>query len=62
MAIVLIRVDERLVHGQVVIGWGSRLPSHSTVSRKRVKAFFCVGWLCCSLEEVVVLIIGTRCL
>ena len=25
MAIVLIRVDERLIHGQVVIGWGSRL-------------------------------------
>lgn len=25
MAIVLYRVDERLIHGQVVIGWGSQL-------------------------------------
>ena len=25
MSIVLCRVDERLVHGQVVIGWGSRM-------------------------------------
>lgn len=25
MAIVLYRVDERLIHGQVVVGWGSRL-------------------------------------
>ena len=25
MAIALYRVDERLIHGQVVIGWGSRL-------------------------------------
>jgi mannose/fructose/N-acetylgalactosamine-specific phosphotransferase system component IIB len=25
MAIVLLRIDERLIHGQVVVGWGSRL-------------------------------------
>lgn len=25
MAIVLYRIDERLIHGQVVVGWGSRL-------------------------------------
>lgn len=25
MAILLYRVDERLIHGQVVVGWGSRL-------------------------------------
>ena len=25
MAIVLLRVDERLIHGQVVVGWGNRL-------------------------------------
>lgn len=25
MAIVLYRVDERLIHGQVVVGWGNRL-------------------------------------
>ena len=25
MAIVLFRVDERLIHGQVVVGWGTRL-------------------------------------
>lgn len=25
MGIVLFRVDERLIHGQVVVGWGSRL-------------------------------------
>lgn len=25
MAIVLLRVDERLIHGQVVVGWGSSL-------------------------------------
>jgi len=25
MTIVLFRVDERLIHGQVVVGWGSRL-------------------------------------
>ncbi|MEE8146702.1 MAG: PTS sugar transporter subunit IIB [Longimicrobiales bacterium] len=25
MAIVLYRIDERLIHGQVVIGWGTRL-------------------------------------
>ena len=25
MAIVLYRIDERLVHGQVVVGWGSKL-------------------------------------
>ncbi len=25
MAIVLYRVDERLIHGQVVVGWGTRL-------------------------------------
>lgn len=25
MAVVLFRVDERLIHGQVVVGWGSRL-------------------------------------
>lgn len=25
MAIVLLRVDERLIHGQVVVGWGTRL-------------------------------------
>lgn len=25
MSVVLFRVDERLIHGQVVVGWGSRL-------------------------------------
>lgn len=25
MSLVLLRVDERLIHGQVVVGWGSRL-------------------------------------
>ena len=25
MSIVLIRVDERLIHGQVIVGWGERL-------------------------------------
>ncbi len=25
MSIVLFRIDERLIHGQVVVGWGSRL-------------------------------------
>lgn len=25
MAVVLFRVDERLIHGQVVVGWGTRL-------------------------------------
>ena len=25
MPIVLFRVDERLIHGQVVVGWGSKL-------------------------------------
>jgi PTS system mannose-specific IIB component/fructoselysine and glucoselysine-specific PTS system IIB component len=25
MSIVLFRVDERLIHGQVVVGWGERL-------------------------------------
>jgi mannose/fructose/N-acetylgalactosamine-specific phosphotransferase system component IIB len=28
MPIVLYRVDERLIHGQVVIGWGSQLQPH----------------------------------
>ena len=28
MSIVLYRVDERLVHGQVVLGWGSQLLPH----------------------------------
>jgi hypothetical protein len=39
------------------IGWGRRLPSHSTVSRKRVKAFFLPAAAGdCSLEEAVVVI------
>lgn len=28
MAIVLYRVDERLIHGQVVLGWGGQLLPH----------------------------------
>ena len=32
MAILLFRVDDRLIHGQVVLGWGSRLhPTHYLV-------------------------------
>ena len=32
MAILLFRVDERLIHGQVVVGWGTRLhPDHIVV-------------------------------
>lgn len=31
MPVVLYRVDERLVHGQVVIGWGSQLRPHRYV-------------------------------
>ena len=32
MAIVLLRVDERLIHGQVVLGWGNQLrPDHYVV-------------------------------
>lgn len=32
MGIVLLRVDERLIHGQVVVGWGSQLrPDHYVV-------------------------------
>ena len=31
MTIVLYRVDERLIHGQVVLGWGSQLHPHRIV-------------------------------
>ncbi len=32
MTIALLRVDERLIHGQVTVGWGTRLnPSHYVV-------------------------------
>lgn len=32
MSVVLFRVDERLIHGQVVLGWGARLhPDHIVV-------------------------------
>jgi len=31
MAIVLYRIDERLIHGQVVLGWGDRLHPHRYV-------------------------------
>ncbi|CAN5703215.1 PTS sugar transporter subunit IIB [soil metagenome] len=31
MPIVLIRVDERLIHGQVVVGWGGRLQADRIV-------------------------------
>lgn len=31
MSVVLFRVDERLIHGQVVVGWGSQLHPHVIV-------------------------------
>jgi mannose/fructose/N-acetylgalactosamine-specific phosphotransferase system component IIB len=31
MPIVLLRVDERLIHGQVVVGWGNQLHPHCIV-------------------------------
>lgn len=31
MSVVLYRVDERLIHGQVVVGWGARLRPHRIV-------------------------------
>jgi PTS system mannose-specific IIB component/fructoselysine and glucoselysine-specific PTS system IIB component len=31
MSVVLFRVDERLIHGQVVVGWGSQLHPHRMV-------------------------------
>ncbi|MGH7468822.1 MAG: PTS system mannose/fructose/N-acetylgalactosamine-transporter subunit IIB [Longimicrobiales bacterium] len=31
MSIVLFRVDERLIHGQVVVGWGTQLRPHRIV-------------------------------
>ena len=31
MPLVLLRVDERLIHGQVVVGWGERLRPHCMV-------------------------------
>ncbi|HKY61503.1 MAG TPA: PTS sugar transporter subunit IIB [Gemmatimonadota bacterium] len=31
MTVVLFRVDERLIHGQVVVGWGRRLEAESLV-------------------------------
>ena len=31
MTVVLFRVDERLIHGQVVVGWGRRLEAESLI-------------------------------
>ncbi len=31
MTVVLFRVDERLIHGQVVVGWGRRLDAESLI-------------------------------
>ena len=31
MTVVLFRIDERLIHGQVVIGWGTQLRPHSYI-------------------------------
>ena len=31
MTVVLFRVDERLIHGQVVVAWGRRLETESLV-------------------------------
>jgi len=28
---VILRIDDRLIHGQVIVGWGSRFPIHTYV-------------------------------
>jgi mannose/fructose/N-acetylgalactosamine-specific phosphotransferase system component IIB len=50
MAIALFRIDERLIHGQVVVGWGSRLdPERIIVIDDEIAAsaweqeLYCIG-------------------
>ena len=40
MAIVLFRVDDRLIHGQVVVGWGRPLGINRVVRNSELRARF----------------------